>query len=511
MKTSNLLLTFLLNALWQIPLITGAAALGAWSVRQSSAKNRHWIWVCALLLSLLVPVLATSRVWLNNESAPAIREIPVGQWTPVNVSQSEFTLNASTASESSGAFVLNTLAAQAIIGTYLAFLLFGGFRLLKAWRATRRITASAFAVETNAVLEAVLEKCHYLIGRSNVQIFSSESLHVPVTLGIRKPLIILPSTVVRDGDVELLTSAVAHEFVHVARRDYLWNLVYELAYVFLFFHPVAALLRRRIKQTRELLCDELVAERVVEPDVYARSLVTLASAAPPLRRLSVNATVGIADADILEVRVMSLMNKSKLYPRSKRLLLIGVAVLLAVPTVTAMAFAMRFDVDRSASLTQDQEAKQKEKEKEKERVTTERRSREYEDGVRAGEQEGQRRKIELYTGYAVTEERHMEEELKARAVMNATLMRLAKIPMDQAIQIALSLQPGKVLESSLGAEHWEAPGQLAKDGYVFYHVTILNGDENNPTINHVLVNAVDGTVIRNEKELPRKMRSPVEP
>jgi uncharacterized membrane protein YkoI len=210
---------------------------------------------------------------------------------------------------------------------------------------------------------------------------------------------------------------------------------------------------------------------------------------------------------------MSLMNKSKLYPRSKRLLLIGVAVLLAVPSLTAMAFAMRFDVNRSAPLTQDQEAKQKEKEKEKERVTAERRSREFEDGVRAGEREGQRRKIELYTGFAVTEERerHMEEEMKARAAMNATLMRLAKIPMDQAIQIALSLQPGKVLESSLGAERWEAPGQLAKDGYVFYHVTILNGDENNPTINHVLVNALDGTVIRNEKELPRKMRSPVEP
>jgi uncharacterized membrane protein YkoI len=350
-----------------------------------------------------------------------------------------------------------------------------------------------------------------------------------------------------------LTSAIAHEFVHVARRDYVLNLVYELVFVFLSFHPVAALLRKRIKQTRELLCDELVADRVLEPDVYARSLVTLASAAPPLRRLSVNATVGIADADILEVRVMSLMKKSKLYPRSRRILLIGAAVLLAVPSVTAMAFAMRFNVDPfGAAVTQEQEQKQKEKERETERVM-ERRSAEYRDGLRAGQQEAQRRKepftsedeaklkrqveelqakeqsmtpedkaklerllreleeravVFTYLEEGETRTARQMEELKARDTMNAAMMRIVRIPMDQAIQIAISQQPGKVLESSLQAEHWEEPGKLAKDGFVAYHIAILSGDENNPTINHVLVNAVDGTIMRNEKELPRKMRQP---
>lgn len=91
------------------------------------------------------------------------------------------------------------------------------------------------------------------------------------------------------------------------------------------------------------------------------------------------------------------------------------------------------------------------------------------------------------------------------------MMRIARIPMDQAIQIAISQQPGKVLESSLQAEHWEEPGKLAKDGFVFYHIAIVSGDENSPTINHVWVNAVDGMIIRNEKELPRKMREPFRP
>jgi beta-lactamase regulating signal transducer with metallopeptidase domain/uncharacterized membrane protein YkoI len=571
MKTSELLLTFLLNALWQIPLIASSAAVGAWLLKQSSAKYRHWVWVAALLLSLLVPSFATSRLGLSKEPASVAREnIPIGQWTAVNDSQAPFTAAPTTAGQPSGGFRLNTLVAQAIIAIYGAFLVFGLFRLIRAWRVTRRIMHSTRPAEASEVLDAVLAKCQHLIGGKNVQILCSDSLPVPVTLGFRNPLIILPTKLVHEGNVELLTSAIAHEFIHVARRDYVLNLCYELVFVLVSFHPVAALLRRRIKQTRELLCDELVADRVLEPDVYARSLVTLASAAPPLSRLSVNATVGIADADILEVRVMSLMNKSKLYPRSRRLLLVGVALLLATPSVAAMALAMRFDIDPFGSaVTQEQESKQKEKERER---VKERRSAEFEDGLRAGQREAERRKEPFTSEDEARLKRQMEElkakgealsnedkaklarllqdlqqkkealanedearvarvmqelqerqefasadeakllrkmeELKASDEMHAAMVRLARIPMDQAIQIATSQFPGKVLESSLGAKGWERVGQLAPGGVVFYHLAIIGGEEANSTITHVWVNAIDGTIIKSEKELPRKLRNP---
>ena len=74
--------------------------------------------------------------------------------------------------------------------------------------------------------------------------------------------------------------------------------------------------------------------------------------------------------------------------------------------------------------------------------------------------------------------------------------------MDQAIQIATSQQPGKVMVCSLEAKGWEKPGQLAKDGIVFYHVMIANEGEAGAT--HIWVNAIDGTIINTEKELPRK-------
>jgi uncharacterized membrane protein YkoI len=293
----------------------------------------------------------------------------------------------------------------------------------------------------------------------------------------------------QEGNVDLLTSAIAHEFIHVARRDYLLNLICELLFVPISFHPAAALLRRRVRETRELCCDELVAERILNAEVYARSLVKLAGSAPPLRRLSVTTTVGIADADILEARIMSLLKKPELNTRWKKSLLIVVSLLLLAPSVAAVAFAMRFDVDSSA---QDPAAQQNERQQ-KDKVEMKRR----EGGV-------EEMKERMAGDPRIREEMERKErtETEMSEVRQAALVRLAKINMDQAIQIATSQQSGKVLFCSLDANHWEAPGKLANDGFVFYRVVIANEAESGAT--HVWVNAVDGTIIKTEKELPRK-------
>jgi uncharacterized membrane protein YkoI len=202
------------------------------------------------------------------------------------------------------------------------------------------------------------------------------------------------------------------------------------------------------------------------------------------------------------------MNKSKLYPRSRKLFLLIIALLLVVPSVAAMALAMRFNVDPLDSVTaqqQEQEQKEKEKEKQKEKV----RSPEFEAGWRAGQKEAERTREKFDTGFAENRLRE-EEEFKAREIMRAELVKLARIPMDQAIQIATSQYPGKVLESNLLATHWEDVGQLAKDGKVLYHIEVLAAEDNS-TIRHVWVNAVDGTIAKVETELPRKMKKPEEP
>src|SRR4026209_1569399 len=57
----QLLLTFLLNAIWQVALIAGLAALGSWLLRNSVARYRHWLWASALCLAFFVPALTAAQ------------------------------------------------------------------------------------------------------------------------------------------------------------------------------------------------------------------------------------------------------------------------------------------------------------------------------------------------------------------------------------------------------------------------------------------------------------------
>ena len=497
MKTSSqLLLTFLLNAVWQIALIAALASFGAWLLRRSAIRYQHWLWVAALCLSLLVPVVT------------AVRAVPIGSVSslqpsferelinPVLTNQA-LPLQSPSTGVSSWSFELNRTLGLTLLVIYAALLLYRGFRLAQAWHTTRNIRRSATELEPDENIVEIIRQCeadlNFKSGR--VSVCRSQSLPMPVTIGLFRPVIILPDSLLREGNTDLLTSAIGHEFIHVARHDYVLNLVYELLYLPVSFHPAAALLRRKIKQTRELCCDELVAERILNAETYARSLVALAGSAPPLRRLSVTTTVGIADADILEARIMSLLSKPKMNRRWKKLLLLGVSLLLVVPSITAAAFAMRFEV---ANVVQDPQQEQKELQEKKKA-----------DDIARGARTVDEFKERMARDPRFREEvkRKQEVEMEMRALKHGALVRLSRLSMDQAIQIATSQTPGKVLECNLDADKWEEPGKLAKDGVVFYRVVIA--DEANPgAATHVWVNAVDGSLIKTEKELPRKQRSP---
>src|SRR5437660_8744922 len=66
--------------------------------------------------------------------------------------------------------------------------------------------------------------------------------------------------------------------MHVRRRDYLWDRLSTLGCYLIFFHPLAWLVRRRLRWERELACDESVAQGSRENRVeYASCLTTLAS------------------------------------------------------------------------------------------------------------------------------------------------------------------------------------------------------------------------------------------
>lgn len=483
--SSQLLLTFLLNAFWQVALIAGLAAVGSWLLRNSVARYRHWLWASALCLAFFVPAFTASLILLDNVNQSSVPVLTSETIPPLVNFTEPFVADPTTTL--SGTFRLNQTLVFALLGVYFGFLLYRVFKLIQAWQTTRSIRDSAIELEPDVRIAEIIRRCEFELGTRSrrIKVFRSETLPVPVTIGLFHPAIILPEPLLREGNLELLTSAIGHEFIHVARRDYVLNFIYELLFVPISFHPAAALLRRRVRQTRELCCDELVAERILNAEVYARSLVRLASSAPPLRRLSVTTTVGIADADILEARIMSLLRKPELNTRWKKLLLIAVSLLLLLPCAAAATYAMRFEVAQDPA-TQEKERTENERQEMKKRAEREDIKWRVEGDPKMREEIVRRERVEM----------------EMREVRQAALVRLAKINMDQAIQIATSQNPGKVLLCSLEATHWKEPGKLADDGVVFYHVMIAN--EGSEGAAHVWVNAVDGSIIKSEKELPRK-------
>ena len=361
---AQLLLTFLLNASWQIALVAGFAAVCDWLLTGMAARYRHALWVAALFLAITLPALslaASIKTFLSSKSRPepaAIADAPVfvTRMSSPDLDSLEPPAPAAPGSPAAVATVRRSFLAAPIhldknlavlmVGLYALFFLFRMGQLIRAWQRTKRIVSGAFTFEYSASVETIIKKCQTAIGVHRVRFLGSTSVPVPVTVGIFKPVIILPERLLHDVDEEVLTTAIGHELVHVSRRDYLANLVYELIYLPLSFHPAMALVRRRIKQTRELCCDESVATKLLRAETYARSLVRLIGSAPLGRRLAADTTIGISESDILEVRIMSLLKTPKLTARRKRLLLITASLLLVAPCIAATAFALSFDISQ---------------------------------------------------------------------------------------------------------------------------------------------------------------------
>ena len=385
---SQLLLTFLLNASWQIVLVAAFALLCDWLLRGTAARYRHGLWVVALLLSLALPALSCARL---------VKTLVIAKRPPAQVSAApigftstyspELDSTDTSASRNSvrlpqvdgvnrglpGAPIrISRSVAEVLMLSYALLLLYRASQLFRAWQQTRTLIRSAYECTFLDPVQTIIQTCQKTIGVNQVRILYSSSVPVPITVGIVKQLIILPERLLHEVDEEVLTSAIGHELVHVARRDYLVNLIYELIYLPLSFHPAAALVRRRIKQTRELCCDESVAKKLLRPEIYARSLVRLIGSAPIARRLAANTTIGINESDILEVRIMSLLNSTKLTARRKRLLLIAAALLLAAPCIAASSLALNVDIDRQEPrVTLSQQSDQKLERQKQERAVRE--------------------------------------------------------------------------------------------------------------------------------------------
>jgi beta-lactamase regulating signal transducer with metallopeptidase domain len=331
---SRYLLTFLINSLWQLPLIAAVALLAAKLLRNGPALHRHALWAASLIACVLLP-LASIRA--SEGTAPMRITVTFAPQAPsITPAATGAAAQTRPIAKAPGiAFAKD--GATALLVIYLLFVLFRVAQFFSAWMRTVQLRRAARDCNLPPLLEQVRARCVDALGVRDVEVLTAACLTSPATVGAARPAIILPESLLAETSEDVFTAAIGHEMAHIARHDFAWNLFYELVYAPLAFHPATWLIRRRIDQTREIACDELVTGRLINSGAYARSIITIAAAT--LAPARPGCALGVFDGNILEERVRRLLNGNSLGLKRSLLLLAGSVSALAVCVVAASSFA----------------------------------------------------------------------------------------------------------------------------------------------------------------------------
>lgn len=166
-------------------------------------------------------------------------------------------------------------AIDALALVYLAGATIAAAPLCAGLVAIRRLRRSARVIR-GSELRRVRELAAVAgFSSSAVSFLELESLGVPGTIGCLRSRVLLPSAW-RTWPDERLSAVLGHELAHVERRDYAAGLVAAVVRVLWWWHPVAALLARRLSLTAEMACDAGASRRRGSVE-YAEDLLQIAA------------------------------------------------------------------------------------------------------------------------------------------------------------------------------------------------------------------------------------------
>ena len=180
-----------------------------------------------------------------------------------------------------------------------------------------------------------------------VRVAASDAVRVPVTVGLLRPTILLPTDWSQWGQ-PLLASVLAHEIAHVDRRDHLVVLASELNRCLYWFHPLAWFLSRRLTALAEQCCDDTAIAALGDRREYARHLLEMARrlASRPNRIALLG--MSMARTSLVESRINAILDVRR--PLARQLGRAGMLALLVVvmPVVVFVAALRAGDTPASA-------------------------------------------------------------------------------------------------------------------------------------------------------------------
>lgn len=355
LRISEFILNFVLNSAWQVTAIFVVAAVAAWLLRNGPARYRHVLWMIALVVCLVVPLLTATRVvpeWISSFQVVASSSNPPTIAPVVSHGSSEPDSAVDHVSRRRRTTVTTTPRSVLLLALgYGIFVFVRALRLVRFWRRKERLRRSASFSIVTPQIEAAAQRCRNLLNVAHVPITLSAKARVPYTIGTLRPLIVLPEAFNSNVDESRLLSVIGHETAHVARRDFLTNLFCELVTLLISFHPLTFLIKQQLDRTRELACDELVTQHILAPRVYARSLLWAADIS---RQYTSQAfMLSIFDGKILEERIVRIMrSNTRITAGVARTLMFAAVAVLCLSALSLSLFSVELQTQVRAAVTQ---------------------------------------------------------------------------------------------------------------------------------------------------------------
>lgn len=112
------------------------------------------------------------------------------------------------------------------------------------------------------------------LGRT-IRLAESALVRVPMVVGWLKPVILMPLGAVNNLTPAQVEAILAHELAHIARHDYLLNLMQSIVEILLYFNPAVWWISSNIRTERENCCDDIAVRLCGNSLAYAKALVSL--------------------------------------------------------------------------------------------------------------------------------------------------------------------------------------------------------------------------------------------
>lgn len=179
-----------------------------------------------------------------------------------------------------------------------------------------------------------------------VRIVFSDHLEVALSVGLWKPVIIVPSEA-RRWNRSRLESIILHELAHVRRWDNVFNVLAQVVSSLYWFHPLVWRVQSRLTIDREQACDDAVLAAGARAPDYAQHLLQVARAVLPTRRRLLR-TVEVSQSSALKDRLEAILETGR---NRSSLGGLSAAVLMIILLMAAPLAALRPWADTTISLS----------------------------------------------------------------------------------------------------------------------------------------------------------------